>query len=263
MKFLFGVLALGVFVALGEGYVQVISTTCVKEDYNTGQDIWLTCPYEATGVAFSVEEFKDNLKYKDEDQKFCCGDKKLRYCCSLEARIRESPAFNPEVEDNSDPHIVYHYYQDWYHFGWFTYLIIFATTVAFLALIAYIFGCVIAEILELVFCFFCYCCGKKKTQRSRKEGKMYRPEAFAQNERSSLVVVPMPPSGNSIPRSSSAPLPPPPNYQAVTDEFGGTPDLYQNITSNVNRPNVNLPSYEEAQRLNLQTQSSKDLYARL
>lgn len=239
--------------AISHGYVQVISTTCQRLD-SYGDEQWLTCPYEASRAALSVDELRDNQLSREEDQKYCCGDKKHRYCCSLEGKLRELPNFDPSNTNDDDPHTVYHY-QSWYQYGWFTYLLIFSMTVIVFGLIFYIFGCVIANVLECIYWVLCSCCGKKKKDpvvTGKKTGKPYRPGDLGQGERSTLVVVS--PPASSTPRTYSNPSPP--NYQTIAtpingNNFGGAPDLYQNVTSTFER-SVVLPTYEEAQQLQQQ-----------
>ena len=73
-----------------------------------------------------------------------------RYCCSLEAKLRELPEFDPD--STKDDALNIYRYQKWYHFGWFTYLLIFAASIIILGLIFYLSGCVIANVslVELI-----------------------------------------------------------------------------------------------------------------
>jgi hypothetical protein len=63
--------------------------------------------------------------------------------------MEESPSFNLNNEDYSDPYMKYYYHKDWYRLGWFSYLVIFVVSLGVLALVAYLFGCVFAQVNDL------------------------------------------------------------------------------------------------------------------
>ena len=56
---------------------QIISTTCQWED-PSGNEQWMTCPYDANRAPMSVDEIWDNKLSSEEEQKYCCGDKQHR-----------------------------------------------------------------------------------------------------------------------------------------------------------------------------------------
>lgn len=204
------------YISLVNARVTVISSLCQAEDEN-GQSRWMSCPAESRGPSKNVREMVDNLKSGDDEQKFCCGSASERFCCSFQEKVKEVPDFDPQTHMDDSVRYRYHGPLHFWH-----YLFIFGLTILVLGLIGYLFGCIA---FELIYCICC-CCGafdkKKKAKNAAKKGQK-QPNAWRSpsGESSSLIV-----NNSGVPVTR-----PPQSYETIRPaNFGGTADLYQNMT---------------------------------
>merc|ERR1712012_577635 len=209
-------LTAGFWTTFSNAKITVISTMC-----QNGPSKWMKCPHEAKRRPTTTEEFLDNLNADDSEQKFCCGDFENRFCCSFAEKLREVPGFDPGTHEDSSVRYRFHHVERFPFGGFLVYLFWFFLIVFIFTAITYIFGCALFE---------------KKSTKDYDEIKAGKSSPYPDTN---LAI-----NSNSMCHTIGCP---PPNYNSVSRpyNFGGTADLYQNVTQTRNSELPAPPLYQK------------------